>query len=365
MWALASIAGPLVGALCVQWLTWQWAFFLNVPIGLLAAWLIGSYLRLPVEPVRPYRMDYLGVVLFAASMSALLVASMALNLGWGTVGIWASLLLAAGLFAALVFHERRVAEPILPVPLFAHRAFATSVALAALGTAGFFATLAFLPLYLQGVLAAAPATAGQALTAVSMGWVVGAFLCGRVLNVLGFRWPTLFGTVMIAVSYGAFYLSSATRSLWPVFASCGALGIGMGFVATSTLLAIQTSAPRQMLGTATSGSQLFRTVGGTLGVSVFGGLQLAFFHQGLVRLAGTVPDAGLARLLSEPHLVLDPVARAGLPPATLARTVDVLAGSIHDVFLLAGLMSLVGVFLALRMPSGVPAQIEASASLGD
>jgi EmrB/QacA subfamily drug resistance transporter len=359
MWALASIAGPLVGAMCVQWLTWQWAFFLNVPIGLLAAWLIATWLHLPEEPARSYRMDYPGVLLFAASMCALLVASMALNLGWGATGLWGALAGAAALFGALIWHERRVGEPILPVPLFAQRAFAVSVALAALGTAGFFATLAFLPLYLQGVLGTGPAMAGQALTAVSVGWVAGAFLCGRVLTAWGFRWPTLFGAVMIVVSYGAFYLSSASRVIWPVFVSCAVLGIGMGFVATATLLAIQTSAPRQMLGAATSGSQLFRTVGGTLGISVFGGLQLAFFRQGLENLAQASPDAGLTVLLARPHLILEPAARAALPAGTLAQAVEALAGSIHQVFLLAGLMSLVGIALALRMPANAAGPLSA------
>jgi EmrB/QacA subfamily drug resistance transporter len=360
MWALASIAGPLVGAICVQWLTWQWAFFLNVPLGLLAAWLIATNLRLPAEPARGYRMDYLGIVLFGASVSALLAASMAPNLGWGRHGTWQALALAAGLFVGLTVHERRVAEPILPVPLFRQRAFAISVALAALGTAGFFATMALLPLFLQGVLAATPAMAGQALMAISIGWVLGAFLCGRLLNGQGFRRPTVFGTLMIVVAYGAFYLASAIRGLWPVFVSCGALGVGMGFVATSTLLAIQTSAPRHMLGAATSGSQLFRTVGGTLGVSVFGGLQLGFFRQDLERLAQGSVDAGLGPLLAKPHLILDAAARTAMPPTTLALTVDALAASIHHVFLLAGLMSLVGVVLAWRMPTGSPSQMAAA-----
>lgn len=352
MWALASIAGPLVGAMCVQWLSWQWAFFLNVPIGLLAAWLIASSLHLPAEPVRRYRMDYLGVLLFAASMGALLVASMALNLGWGMAGLGATLVVAAGLFAALVWHERRVAEPILPVPLFAERAFAISVSLAAIGTAGFFATMAFLPLYLQGVIGTGPAMAGQALTAVSVGWVAGAFLCGRLLTAKGFRWPSLIGTGLIAAAYGAFYLACAGRAIWLFFVSCATLGVGMGFVATATLLAVQTSAPRPMLGAATSGSQLFRTVGGTLGVSIFGGLQLAFFHQGLTGLAGREPGTDLALLLAKPHLILEPAARTMLPPAALHLSVDALAGSIQSVFALAGLLSVLAFVLAWRMPAG-------------
>jgi EmrB/QacA subfamily drug resistance transporter len=359
MWALASMAGPLVGAMCVQWLSWQWAFFLNVPIAVVAFWLIATFLQLPPEPQRPYRMDYLGVVLFAASMSALLVASMAPGQGWGRPATVAALAAAATLFAVLVRHERRVVEPILPVPLFGQRAFAISVSLAALGTAGFFATLAFLPLYLQGVLDAAPAKAGQALTAVSLGWVAGATVCGRLLAGWGFRRPTVLGTSLIALSYGAFYLASASRVAWPVFASCVVLGIGMGFVATATLMAIQAAAPRGMLGAATSGSQLFRTIGGTLGISLFGGSQLAFFTHGLAQGAATSGDAALVRLLDQPHLILDPAARLVLPEATLARAVDALAQSMHQVFLLTALCSLAGIVLALRMPVSVVPPVSA------
>jgi EmrB/QacA subfamily drug resistance transporter len=359
MWALASMAGPLVGALCVQWLSWQWAFFLNVPIAIVAFWLIATFLQLPPEPQRPYRMDYLGIALFAASMSALLVASMAPGQGWGRPATAGALAVAAGLFAVLVRHERRVAEPILPVPLFGQRAFAISVSLAALGTAGFFATLAFLPLYLQGVLNVAPAKAGQALTAVSLGWVAGATVCGRLLAGWGFRRPTVLGTSLIALAYGAFYVASASRLAWPVFASCVVLGIGMGFVATATLMAIQASAPRGMLGAATSGSQLFRTIGGTLGISLFGGSQLAFFTHGLAKGAQTSGDDAMARLLDQPHLILDPAARLALPEATLARAVDALAQSMHQVFFLTALCSLVGIVLAWRMPVSVAPPVTA------
>jgi MFS family permease len=252
-----------------------------------------------------------------------------------------------------------VAEPILPVPLFGQRAFAISVSLAALGTAGFFATLAFLPLYLQGVLNVAPAKAGQALTAVSLGWVAGATVCGRLLAGWGFRRPTVLGTSLIALAYGAFYVASASRLAWPVFASCVVLGIGMGFVATATLMAIQASAPRGMLGAATSGSQLFRTIGGTLGISLFGGSQLAFFTHGLAKGAQTSGDDAMARLLDQPHLILDPATRLALPEATLARAVDALAQSMHQVFFLTALCSLVGIVLAWRMPVSVAPPVTA------
>ncbi|MBC7542329.1 MAG: MFS transporter [Candidatus Sericytochromatia bacterium] len=350
MWALASIAGPIIGALCVQSLSWRWAFFLNVPIGLVAAGMIARNLQLPDEPNRTYRMDYLGVFLFVASMSALLGASMALTAGHGTAMLWACTGLAAGLFTLLIVHERRVAEPILPIPMFRQPAFRLSVAMAAIGTAGFFATMTLLPVYLQGVMGAAPATTGQALIAISVGWAVGAGLSGRVLHALGFRTPALIGTVMIVSAYLAFYWSSGAGMLWPLIACCAVLGLGMGGMATATLMAIQTSAPREMLGAATSGSQLFRTIGGTLGISLFGGLQLGYFTRGLHALAARNPHPALARIVEEPHLILDVAGRKLLPPDVLVQATEILADSIHQVFLMAALFSAVSVALASRMP---------------
>ncbi len=357
VWGVASVVGPIAGAFFIETLSWRWAFYINLPFGLLAAWLIWVFLQVPETQAARPKVDWIGAALFSSAILFLLYGF--LEVGQGPVTPWeiASIVLGVALTIALVLYERQVPDPILPVALFKNPIFVASVSLGFLAGAAVFSTSSFVPLWVQGVLGESAGVAGRVLTSMSIGWVTGATVCGRLLNRYGFRNLTVLGAVMMTAGFGLFALATPETSSWQLTANNVLLGLGMGFVATTTVLAVQSAAPQRMIGAATSGNQLFRGIGGTLGLAVLGGIQLGIFAIQLRLLQRTNPAPELRQLATEPHRILDPAVHAALPPNVVDVLSQSLADSIHMVFVLSMLMLAVGIFIAWRMPKGNPVDV--------
>lgn len=357
VWGVASVIGPAAGAFFIQTLSWRWAFYINIPISVLAAWLIWIFLQVPEHREAPPAVDWIGAALFSSAILALLFGF--LEISQGPVYAWeiAAIAIGLALTLALILYERKVPDPILPVQLFKDPVFTASVSLGFLAGAAIFSTSSFVPLWVQGVIGASAGVAGRVLTAMSIGWVTGANLCGRMLNRFGFRNLTVLGAALMAVGFALFATATPQTSSWQLLGFNLVLGLGMGFVATTTVLAVQSAAPQRMIGAATSGNQLFRGIGGTLGLAVLGGIQLGIFGIQLRLLQGTDPAPELQRLASEPHLILDPAVHAQLPPNVVGLLAQALADSIHMVFVLSLVLMAIGVLLAWRMPKGGPVEV--------
>lgn len=349
MWAIASIAGPIVGALFVQTLGWRWAFTINLPIGIVSALLIARYLHVPDHQPSLKPIDTWGALLFALSSLFWMSALMELNQQHLQPQNWAMLLVGLALTLALIRHERRVDEPLLPVPLFRNPIFAVSIGLNSLVAAGFFSSMNFIPLFVQGVGGGSAGQAGQVLTVISLGWVTSSAIAGRLVNRHGLRLFSVLGCLSMAASF-ALLASIHPEGLW-AYLIVAPMGLGMGAVVTTTLLAVQSAAPPQMIGAATSGLQLFRSIGGALGMSILGGIQLGHFKAALAE--------SNSPWVSEAHLILDPIGRQTLSGEALQALTGFLGGSIQHVFVLAGLLGAIGFVLAWKMPSKTPAQIAA------
>jgi EmrB/QacA subfamily drug resistance transporter len=362
VWGIASVVGPAAGAFFIQTLSWRWAFFINLPFSLLAIWLIAVFLQVPdrqdshPQSTQP-RIDWIGAALFTGAILSLLTGF--LEITQGPVRAWEVAAVAVGLALTviLIAYERRVPDPILPVQLFRNPVFTASVSLGFLAGAAVFSTSSFVPLWVQGVLGASAGTAGIVLTSMSIGWVTGANVCGRLLNRLGFRRLTVLGAAFMVAGFALFSTATPQTSPWQLLAYNVVLGLGMGFVATTTVIAVQSAAPQRMIGAATSGNQLFRGIGGTLGLAVLGGVQLGIFGRRLHALEGGSPSPELHRLAAEPHLILDPVVHAQLPPNVIGLLSQAFADSIHMVFVLSLALMAVGVLLAWRMPKGGPVEV--------
>lgn len=357
VWGIASVVGPVAGAFFIETLSWRWAFTINLPLGLLAAWAIWVFLKVPETQTSRPKVDWIGAALFSSAILFLLYGL--LEVGQGPVTPWeiAALVLGVLLTIVLVLYERRVPDPILPVALFKNPIFVASVSLGFLAGAAVFSTSSFVPLWVQGVLGESAGVAGRVLTSMSIGWVTGATLCGRMLNRFGFRNLTVLGAVLMTTGFGLFSLATPETSSWMLTVDNVIMGLGMGFVATTTVLAVQSAAPQRMIGAATSGNQLFRGIGGTLGLAVLGGIQLGIFALQLRLLQKANPSAELQQLASEPHRILDPAVHAQLPPNVTGVLSQSLADSIHMVFVLSLLMMAVGIVIAWRMPKGNPVEV--------
>jgi EmrB/QacA subfamily drug resistance transporter len=274
VFGLASVAGPLLGGLIVEHISWRWIFYVNLPIGLVALVVLAATLPTTQRAGKPI-VDYLGAGLLAAGLSGIILVT---SLG-GTTWEWASTqtFIAGGLgiaaLALFAFVERRVPEPILPPSLWRQPVFRVAGALSLIAGFALFGAVTFLPLYFQTVDGATPSESGLRLLPMMLGVLVTSIGGGQAISRFGrYKAFPIAGTLVMAV--GMFLLSRlevgtslATASLYLLV-----LGLGMGLVMQVLVLAVQNSVPYEVLGTATSGVTLLRGVGGSFGTAVFGSI---------------------------------------------------------------------------------------------
>ena len=324
VWGISSVAGPLAGGLIVSHLSWPWVFWINLPVGALAAGLFVAFLHEDVER-RSRRIDALGAALFTVAISALM---MALTLSGGAGALWPALvaLVAAALFA---LHERRAPDPMLDIGLWMQRPIATANAATLLSGVMVIGLTAFLPMYVQGVLRQTPLVAGFTLTLMVLGWPIGATLAARNFVRFGLRPMLLLGAALLPVGALAFLVLGARSS--PALAAAGSVvvGLGMGFFSSSAIVLIQDSVAWAQRGAATASNIFARNLGSTLGATALG----AVLNAHLAHPGGdaAVSSDQLRRLLDDPASL---GAAAGAVRVTLQHA---LHGTFWAVFAVAAL----------------------------
>jgi EmrB/QacA subfamily drug resistance transporter len=321
VWAIAGLAGPLLGGLIVATLSWRWVFYVNVPFGLVSAAVISFSLVETIEK-RKHGLDVAGAVLLTGAVVALLL---------GTDGEWPWVLLptSAVLTAAFLYVETRAKEPILPLSLFAQRILATSSALSALGGGAMVGLVTFVPLYAQGVLGSTPTEAGTTIATMAVAWPVASAISGRLIAKLGFRSLVRLGFFLVAAA--SVWLTIAMTS----GATAGTLrlgsavfGLGMGFANTPLVIAVQTSVGFSQRGVATASTMFFRNIGGTVAVGVMG----VVLARAL--LAGAASEAGGPDLVAR---ILGPDRRNVAASLLTAISADLMSGLSRVMWIVTGL----------------------------
>ena len=252
VFAVSSVAGPLAGGFFVDHLSWRWVFYINVPIGLLALVVTSSVLRLPFVK-RPHRIDYLGSALLVGAVTCLLLVAVwgGSEYAWGSPTIVGLAVAGAVLIGLFVVQERRAAEPVLPLRLFANSVFTVGSVASFLVGASMFAAIIFVPLYLQIVNGASPTESGLQLIPLMLGLIVGSVGSGRLITKFGrYKMFPVAGTA--TMSLGLYLLSrwdaDTSRLIQVVYMAV--LGLGVGLVMQVLVLAVQNAVDHRDLGIA-------------------------------------------------------------------------------------------------------------------
>jgi len=278
VWAIAAVLGPTLGGLFSQLGIWRGVFFINIPLCVLAGWMLVRHFHESIER-RGHRVDYLGATLLTASMTLLMLAVLEGGQAWAwsspqSVGAFG---LGVALLVAFVFAERRATEPILPLWVLTRRLLLTTTLISLGGGAIVLGITSFVPTYLEGSLGVPPIVAGLSLATLTIGWPIAASLSGRLYLTLGFRTTVLIGMVLTVAGTAVLAVFAHTPSVLAVAIACFVIGFGLGFVTSGSLIAAQASVPWNERGVVTGTNLFARSVGSAVGVALFGAIANAIF----------------------------------------------------------------------------------------
>jgi EmrB/QacA subfamily drug resistance transporter len=344
VFGVSTVAGPLLGGFFVDNLSWRWIFYINLPIGLIALAVIAAVFQ-PRTDHEKHTIDYLGAALLAGGLSAIVLYT---SLGgtrysWTSPGMLALIVGGVALVAAFVFAESRAAEPVLPLELFHNRVFSVTSAVGFIVGLALFGAVTYLPLYLQDVKGHSPTISGLLILPLMVGLLISSIGSGQLISRFGRYKPfPVAGTAIMTVGLLLLSRLHVDTSTVVTGAYMLVLGLGLGLVIQVLVLAAQNAVEYKYLGVASSGSTLFRQIGGSIGVAVFGAI---FANQLAANLVGKLPPGAHV-----PASAANPAVVKRLPPAVHDAFVTAITEALTRVFLVAAGIAALGFLLTWLLP---------------
>lgn len=330
VFALSSIAGPLLGGWLTEGPGWRWAFLINIPLGILAIIAVITLMRIPkkVHAVKP-RLDFLGMGLLSIATSAIVLTTTwgGSTFEWDSVQI-ISLIIGAIVSAILfVLAELRAEQPIIPMMLFKERNFVMTTIAALLVSVGMFGAIGYMPTYFQMVVGASASTAGLLMAPMMAAMLLMSIVSGAVVSKTGkYKFFPIAGTLILALGLGLLSTVKVETHTAVICLYMAIVGLGLGASLQILTLIVQNSFSHKIVGTATAANNYFRQVGGSLGSAIVGSI----FGTRLAQLLAENLPTGVAG--GEGTKSLTPTILASLPDAIRLPIIESYNGALIPVF---------------------------------
>lgn len=352
VWGLSSIIGPIVGGFITDQINWRWVFFVNLPIGVVAALIIGFALREPKQRNRP-SIDYAGAILLMVAISLLMLAMVE-----GGTGLFSpeNMLIFAGaavLLCIFVLVELRARDPIIPFDLFRNKTISIAIAAGFLGGVAMFGAISFVPLFAQGSLGFSATAAGSLLTPLMLAWVSMSIIGGRLMLRVGYRLITIVGYSSLTLGFIMLALFDRHTNIIWLYLDLITIGTGLGLSMLTLLIVVQQAVEKSKLGVATSLNQFSRSIGGAVGVAIMGAIltgTLATELNTAARETGIMTESQAHEFAANPNALIEPTAKSTISPETLDVLQTALAGAIHPVFWAGAITAGLGLIVVLFLP---------------
>lgn len=356
VFGLSSIVGPTIGGYLVDHVSWRWVFYINLPVGLLAA--VTIFMGLQGEKIKKDKVsiDYAGALTLIIGAVSLLLG---LSLGgkdypWGSWQILSLFASALVFIAAFILIERKAEDPILSLHLFENRVFTVVNIVGFLMGFGMFGAIMFLPLYLQGVIGVSATKSGNTMIPMMVALMVTSIIGGRFITKIRFRTQLTLGMSIMAVGFYMLSTLNVNSTAMSAIIDIIVLGLGMGLVMPTLTIAVQSVFPPSERGVVTAATQFFRSIGSTLGMTILGVVMnhrsAATLQNDFIPVMQKIPGiqaspfgSMLAKAQSDPqglfNILLSPEALKKIPlqlqQIMLPPLKSSLADSLHLVFLVA------------------------------
>lgn len=349
VWGTSAVLGPLLGGVLSEYLSWRWIFYINLPLGAVAAWMLARHFSERVTRSR-HRVDYVGACLLTVGFGLLILGLLQGGVAWPWTSIQSLTILVVGAatLGAFIVVERRAADPVLPLWVFSRRALAggslTAVCIGAL-SAGL---NSYLPTYAEGVLGTDALVAGFALAAMAIGWPLAAGTSGRIYLRIGFRDTALIGSVVVISGTALTTLLRPDSAVWAVAGAAFVIGVGLGLTTSPILVSVQSVVGWDRRGVVTGANMFSRSLGGAVGAGVCGAIANATLASRLTPHAPAQAHA-VPEYLDTTSLVLGGQS-GSVPPEAAAYVRAALYDATHHVFITLAVLAVLVLGALLLMP---------------